>query len=231
MRKIFIDLSSDNYLQQPKMFGGYEGEHNETYLQVKLPKRMIDIECSGYRFDFQTSEGNEIPSPLIPVSELKDDILSFHLIEQLTVAGKLIFTVVAVRAGQNTVDLISKTNTVILCIENSPKGKVQLIDPNGYKDELLKMVDARILETSPPDIVDQDYNPESRNAQSGKAVAKAVAQIKIPSIPEVDKTYNPQSENPQSGKAVAEAINEKLGDIETALDELHNYAQAIIGGA
>lgn len=175
MRKIFIDLSSDNYLQQPKMFGGYEGEHNETYLQVKLPKRMIDIECSGYRFDFQTSEGNKISSPLIPVSELKDDILSFHLIEQLTVAGKLIFTVVAVRAGQNTVDLISKTNTVILCIENSPKGKVQLIDPNGYKDELLKMVDERIFETSPPVIIDQNFDPESENAQSGKAIAEALA--------------------------------------------------------
>lgn len=144
MRNIYVDLSSDNYLQQPKIFGGYEGEHNETCLQVKLPKRMIDIECSGYRFDFQTSEDNKISSPLIPVSELENDILSFNLIEQLTVAGKLMFKVVAVLAGQNTVDLISKTNTVILCIEDSPKGKTQLIDPNGCKDELLKMIDERV---------------------------------------------------------------------------------------
>jgi hypothetical protein len=42
----------------------------------------------------------------------------------------------------------------------------------------------------------------------------------------VDQTYNPESKNAQSGKAVAEAI----GDIETALDELHNYAQALING-
>jgi hypothetical protein len=42
----------------------------------------------------------------------------------------------------------------------------------------------------------------------------------------VDQTYNPESKNAQSGKAVAEAI----GDIETVLDELHNYAQALING-
>ena len=62
MRYVSIDLSSDNYLEQPQIFGGYAGEHNETILQVKLPERMIDIECSGYRFDFQTSEDNKISS-------------------------------------------------------------------------------------------------------------------------------------------------------------------------
>lgn len=43
---------------------------------------------------------------------------------------------------------------------------------------------------------------------------------------EIDQTYNPESKNAQSGKAVAQAI----GDIETALDELHEYAQALISG-
>ncbi len=146
MRKIFIDLSSDNYLQQPKIFGGYEGEHNETYLQVKLPKRMIGIECSGYRFDFQTSEYNKISSPLIPVSELKDDTLSFRLSEQLTIAGKLLFNISAILSNKNDVSLIAKTNTVVLLIENSPNGRVQLFNPNSYKDELQKMVDGRIEE-------------------------------------------------------------------------------------
>ena len=75
MRYVSIDLSSDNHLQQPKIFGGYSGEHNETVLQVKLPSRMIGVECSGYRFDFQTSEDNKISSPLIPISELNDDVL------------------------------------------------------------------------------------------------------------------------------------------------------------
>ena len=60
MREIHIDLSSDSFLQQPNVFAGYAGEHNETVLKVKLPKRMIGIECSGYRFDFQTSEDKSI---------------------------------------------------------------------------------------------------------------------------------------------------------------------------
>ena len=173
MRYILIDLSSDNYLQQPNLFGGYEGEHNETILQVKLPKRMIDIECSGYRFDFQTSEDNKISSPLIPISELNNDILSFHLTQQLTIAGKLLFNVIAILSDENTVSMISKTNTVTLRIEDAVDGNMQLIDPNGYKDELQKMVDERIMEINPAK-VDQTYSPGSENAQSGKAVAEAV---------------------------------------------------------
>ena len=70
MRHVFIDLSSDNYLEQPHIFGGYAGEHNETILQVKLPNRMVGVQYSGLRFDFQTSEDNKISSPLIPISEL-----------------------------------------------------------------------------------------------------------------------------------------------------------------
>ncbi|MBR3591591.1 MAG: tail fiber protein, partial [Clostridia bacterium] len=53
--------------------------------------------------------------------------------------------------------------------------------------------------------VDQTYNPESENAQSGKAVAAAIEGIEIPSA---DQTYNPESENAQSGKAVAAALQE-----------------------
>ena len=46
----------------------------------------------------------------------------------------------------------------------------------------------------------------------------------------VDQNYNPESENAQSGKAVAQAINGAIGDISTAFDELHAYAQALISG-
>ena len=148
MRHISIDLSSDNYLERPQIFGGYAGEHNETILQVKLPKRMIDIECSGYRFDFQTSEDNKISSPLIPVSKLNNGILSFNLTEQLTIGGKLLFKVVAILSSENTVSLISKTNTVILHIEDSLEGNVHFFDPNGHKDMLQQMVEELIKENS-----------------------------------------------------------------------------------
>lgn len=146
MREIFIDLSSDNYLQRPKVFGGYEGEHNETVLKVKLPKRMIGIQCSGYRFDFQTSEDEKISSPLIPVSKLDNDVISLRLIEQLTITGELFFNIAAIVLDGDTISSIAKTNGVFLYMSNSPKGKSTPIDPNGYKDELLEMVDNRIVE-------------------------------------------------------------------------------------
>ena len=67
--------------------------------------------------------------------------------------------------------------------------------------------------------IDQFYNPESENAQSGKAVAEAISSIEVPGGGNIliDQNFDPESENAQSGKAVAEAINEKLGDIETLL--------------
>ena len=46
----------------------------------------------------------------------------------------------------------------------------------------------------------------------------------------VDQEYTPDSVNAQSGKAVAQAINSAVGDISTAFDELHEYAQALISG-
>lgn len=179
MRKISIDLSSDNHLQQPKIFGGYAGEHNETVLQVKLPKRMIDIECSGYRFDFQTSEDNLISSPLIPVSDLMNDVLSFHLTEQFTIAGNLLFKIVAISSDANNVSLISKSNTVVIRIEDSPNGNIQLIDPNGYKDELQKMVDERIAEVNPElsEVIDAADRAEAA-AQSVEGVGELCEETK-----------------------------------------------------
>lgn len=152
-------------------------------------------------------------------------------------------------------------------------------------------------------IVDQTYNPESANPQSGTAVAEAILSVKpafyegtkvatpknitngYVGVGEVtsdtdlkvdefffkikvgdfyyntdeEKTYvcirkkindtqtsamswwrdlslppdidfNPESNNAQSGIAVAQAIEQSIGDISTALDELHIYAQALING-
>lgn len=80
--------------------------------------------------------------------------------------------------------------------------------------------------------VDQTYNPESENPQSGIAVAEAIAGIEISSGGNiaVDQIYNSQSTNPQSGVAVAEAITETLGDIETALDSIIAIQETLIGG-
>lgn len=63
-----------------------------------------------------------------------------------------------------------------------------------------------IKEEIAEEIVDQEYNALSENAQSGKAVAEALASLDINEQLYVDQTYSPISENPQSGKALAEAI-------------------------
>ena len=56
-------------------------------------------------------------------------------------------------------------------------------------------------------------------------------------IPSVDQTYTPTSENAQSGTAVAEAVTEakdytdtKIGDIDTALDNIIALQNSYIGG-
>ena len=55
----------------------------------------------------------------------------------------------------------------------------------------------------------------------------------------VDQTYNPESENAQSGIAVAQALSNyhtaevvdgKIGDIETALDNIIAIQETLIGG-
>ena len=53
----------------------------------------------------------------------------------------------------------------------------------------------------------------------------------------IDKVFDPISENAQSGKAVAEAVTEakgytdtKIGDIDTALDNIITLQNSYIGG-
>ena len=79
--------------------------------------------------------------------------------------------------------------------------------------------------------VDQSYNADSENAQSGKAVAEAIDKI-VSASPDggyviIDQSYNALSENAQSGKAVAEAIANLVNGSPEALDTLHELANAL----
>jgi hypothetical protein len=90
-------------------------------------------------------------------------------------------------------------------------------------------------------VVDQTYSASSTNAQSGTAVASAIAAVPTKpivagsnititenqnnitlaaTVPTVDQTYNSSSTNAQSGVAVASAISTAIGPIETALSNL-----------
>lgn len=69
------------------------------------------------------------------------------------------------------------------------------------------------LSNIPQVTVDQTYNAQSANAQSGTAVAQALGTI--PSVT-VDQTYDPTSANAQSGVAIAGVI----GNINSVLEEV-----------
>lgn len=79
--------------------------------------------------------------------------------------------------------------------------------------------------------VDQSYNADSENAQSGKAVAEAIGKI-VSASPDggyviIDQSYNALSENAQSGRAVAEAIANLVNGSPEALDTLRELANAL----
>lgn len=47
----------------------------------------------------------------------------------------------------------------------------------------------------------------------------------------IDTEMSDTSENAVQNKVVKSYVDEKIGDIDAVLEELHNYAQALIGGA
>ena len=124
-----------------------------------------------------------------------------------------------------------------------------IIEPNGDMvqrvktkvNELQETIDGIQIGEGGVIVVDQTYKPDSTNAQSGKAVAEALANIPTGGnsgvyvgsgdmppdcnvqidpdgeVLSIDQSYNPLSANPQSGVAVAEAVEEIVGDINTIL--------------
>lgn len=146
MRIVNVDLSQEFFCSR-KMFGGNAGEHNETKLVVKLPKRMLQDDISYYYFEFQTILGEHIVSPNIYKSELLDgDKISVILWEQLLLfAGNLNFCVSAVSlAEDNTIAIKGKTPAFTLQIFESPTGKDTLIDVSSTKEDLQKAIDEAI---------------------------------------------------------------------------------------
>lgn len=211
MREIHIDLSSDYYLQQPKVFGGYVGEHNESKLIVKLPNRMIRDDISYYYFEFQTAIGEHITSPNVYKNTLSaDNAISIVLWEQLSpAAGNLKFCVNAINIGKNgAVTIKGKTPVCTLYISESPTGEDVLIDSKSSKEELQKSIDSALKEAKDsgefkgdkgdPAVTDQTYSPDSENAQSGKAVAEAVAIEQKRS----DNTFANALKSSKSGSAI-----------------------------
>lgn len=248
MREIHIDLSSDYYLQQPKVFGGYVGEHNESKLIVKLPNRMIRDDISYYYFEFQTVLQEHITSPNVYKNTLStNNEISIVLWEQLLPsAGNLKFCVNAIELGENdTVTIKGKTSVCTLNILESPTGEDVLIDSKSSKEELQKSIDSALKEAKEgiqkgdkgdpgekgekgDPFTYEDFTAEQLANLKGKDGTNGIdgytpqkgidyftdEDIASLNIPSVDQTFNPESENAQSGKAVNEAVSTKADKTE-----------------
>lgn len=71
--------------------------------------------------------------------------------------------------------------------------------------------------TTTPMLVDQEYNPKSKKPQSGKAVAQALKNIQPPEQDLSDYYTKKETDN-------------KIGNIETALDGIIAIQNTLIGG-
>lgn len=147
MREIHIDLSSDNHLQQLKVFGGYVGEHKETKLVVTLPSRLLTNDISYYYFDFQTALDEHITSPNIYKRELVDgNKVTILLWEQLLpTEGNLTFCVSATQTKSNGDFILKgKTLTCYLQILKSPTGEETTINVDSTKEDLQQAIDSAL---------------------------------------------------------------------------------------
>lgn len=107
----------------------------------------------------------------------------------------------------NQIEQATPENYMLLDGENfleSKKVKLKDIDIENFNTTKFY----NKTEVDEKTVVDQTYDKNSQNAQSGIAVAEALSNIGGGGSITIDQTYTPDSENAQSGKAVAEAINE-----------------------
>ena len=96
---------------------------------------------------------------------------------------------------------------VALYIGDSPDGNSILPDPNGYKDEILEMIDAKIAEamvnnTSSGVHVGSE-EPTNENVKIWINPDDVPSEIPSGNNIIIDNTFSPTSENAQSGKAIA----------------------------
>ncbi len=148
MREIVIDLSQNN-VSCPPFFGGYEGEHKNTKLSIVLPPELLPAnidQAVQYKFLFQTSIGELIPSPYITTEEITDDTISIILWGQLLKhRGILIGCVVAVSDSGEEVELIAKTPSFKLKIGDSPTGVDVIVDTTENRDFISEIAESYLI--------------------------------------------------------------------------------------
>lgn len=114
MREIYLDLTEDKE-SACGGFLGFEGEHLETRLTVKLPPRMLCEEGASYRFLFETAGGEAVTSAALQPVE---GALSLLLPASLLRAPRL--TVQAACYGDESEErFIAKSGRILLQVAKS----------------------------------------------------------------------------------------------------------------
>ena len=172
MRIIPIDMSSDRPTYPP-IFGGYEGEHNETRLVVTLPERMLNENITKYRFVFETSYGEVIYSTYCLPSSNQ---VSIDLWQQVMVAKELKFCIDGYD-NEEDCNLISKTGSAILLIRNDVSGIETPRSAEGAisrddLDELLAQAESTLR------AADAAATASNEAAQEAKEAAKDAKSVK-----------------------------------------------------
>ena len=121
MRTVHVDMSSDRR-SYPPLFGGYEGEHKETHVEVVLPERLQAAAITEYHFIFETGYGECIQSPAILKAAVKNGVITVDLWNQLMVAKQLKFCVAGYKRNGDEFSLIAKSGSVALTISNDVSG-------------------------------------------------------------------------------------------------------------
>ena len=116
MRNITLDLSQSHRCS-PKVFAGYEGEHNATNMAVILPEELLSLnEVTVLTPYFKTSCGEEFFLTPISLSEVSGNTIEILLPQPITKMGE---TRCQIEGVDNNGDVVMKTNTGILIFGNS----------------------------------------------------------------------------------------------------------------
>lgn len=121
MRNITLDLSSCKSYP-PKIFAGYEGEHNATNLTIILPDEMLNIaEVIVLTPYFLTPCGNSLNLASINIQDVKKSSFDILLPQSVTKQGEVKCQVEGTNVMEN---ILIKTNIGTLVFKHSVGGVI-----------------------------------------------------------------------------------------------------------
>lgn len=116
LRNVTLDLSLSKG-SSPKVFVGYEGEHNATKLIVKLPDEIANsTQIVKLTPKLLTSDGKIVSLDIIDFKQMRNKSVELYLTEEVANQGSACFQIEAENADKS---LLVKSNVGILIFRAS----------------------------------------------------------------------------------------------------------------